>query len=59
MKRIMGPFAFAMLSSVLIAGCGKSPDNDLNTRTPEQQTAADNLYKDMDQPTDRTKSKEY
>ncbi|MBK6961551.1 MAG: hypothetical protein IPH23_10405 [Gammaproteobacteria bacterium] len=59
MKKIMCPFALVVLASVLVAGCGKSPDNDLNTRTPEQQKAADNLYKGMDQPTDRTKSKEY
>jgi len=59
MKKIMCPFALGVLASVLIAGCGKSPDKDLNTRTPEQQQAADNLYKGMDQPTDRTKSKEY
>ncbi|UPL19900.1 hypothetical protein [Alcaligenes faecalis] len=57
MKKIM--IAFALFSSVLTAACGDSSDRDLNTRTPEEQRSADELYKGLETPVDRSKSKEY
>ena len=50
--------ALVALMSALLAGCGKSEDEALNKRTPEQQQKADKLY-DMGGPTDRQKSKGY
>ncbi|QKQ47073.1 MULTISPECIES: hypothetical protein [Pseudomonadota] len=49
----------AMLFSALITGCGESTDRDLSTRTPEEQQAADDLYKGLETPVDRSRSKEY
>lgn len=57
MKKIM--IAFALFSSVLTTACGDSPDRDLNIRTPEEQRSADELYKGLETPVDRSKSKEY
>lgn len=57
MKKIM--IALALFSSALVTGCGDSPDRDLNTRTPEEQRVADELYKGLETPVDRSKSKEY
>ncbi|SPU51040.1 hypothetical protein [Bordetella trematum] len=57
MKTIM--ITLALLFSALITGCGESTDRDLNTRTPEEQQAADDLYKGLETPVDRSRSKEY
>jgi cytochrome c556 len=50
--------ALVALMSAVLAGCGKSEDEALNKRTPEQQQKANKLY-DMGGPTDRQKSKGY
>ncbi|MYN12308.1 hypothetical protein GSY71_03965 [Pusillimonas sp. TS35] len=57
MKTIM--ITLALLFSALITGCGESTDRDLNTRAPEEQQAADDLYKGLETPVDRSRSKEY
>lgn len=58
MKNMLRAVALVALMSALLAGCGKSEDEALNKRTPEQQQKADKLY-DMGGPTDRQKSKGY
>ncbi|MDN4121116.1 hypothetical protein ACFONF_10120 [Alcaligenes endophyticus] len=57
MEKIM--IALALFSSALVTGCGDSTDRDLNTRTSEEQRAADELYKGLKAPVDRSRSKEY
>lgn len=44
--------------SALLYGC-ENTDSDLNKRSPEQQKQFNEIYKGMDQPTDRSKSKAY
>ena len=58
MKNMLRAVALVALMSALLVGCGKSEDEALNKRTPEQQQKADKLY-DMGGPTDRQKSKGY
>ena len=58
MKNMLRAVALVALMSALLAGCGKSEDEALNKRTPEQQQKANKLY-DMGGPTDRQKSKGY
>ncbi len=58
MKNMLRIAALVALASVLVAGCGKTEDEKLDKRTPEQQQQADKLY-DMGEPTDRSKSKRY
>lgn len=57
MKTIMT--TLALLFSALITGCGESTDRNLNTRAPEEQQASDDLYKGLETPVDRSRSKEY
>lgn len=57
MEKIM--IALALFSSALVTGCGDSTDRDLNSRTSEEQRAADELYKGLEAPVDRSRSKEY
>lgn len=57
MKTIM--ITLALLFSALMTGCGESTDRDLNTRTPEEQQATDDLYKGLETPVNRPRSKEY
>ena len=58
MKNMLRAVALVALMSAVLAGCGKSEDEALNKRTPEQQQKANKLY-DMGGPTDRQKSKGY
>ncbi len=58
MKNMLLTAALIVLASTLVAGCGKTEDEKLDKRTPEQQQQADKLW-DMGEPTDRSKSKEY
>ncbi|MBV7563681.1 hypothetical protein [Pseudomonas sp. sia0905] len=57
MKNKLKVLAFVTVSVVLF-GCEK-PDSDLDKRTPEQQKEFNELYKGMEHPTDRSKSKAY
>lgn len=45
-------------ASILLLGCEES-GGDLNEKTAQQQKEFNELYKGMDQPTDRTKGKGY
>ena len=58
MTNILRTATLIVLASAALVGCGKSEDEALNKRTPEQQEKADKLY-DMGEPTDRSKSKGY
>lgn len=58
MKNMIRVVALVALMSAVLAGCGKSEDEPLNKRKPEQQQKANKLY-DMGGPTDRQKSKGY
>jgi hypothetical protein len=58
MTNMLRTAALVVLASAVLVGCGKSEDEALNKRTPEQQEKADKLY-DMGGPTDRNKSKGY
>lgn len=58
MKNMFHAAALIAVASAVVAGCGKTEDEKLNKRTPEQQQQADKLY-DMGESTDRGKSKGY